>query len=63
MGLNYLKHSSSPHPSFIVPTAGPYTLEDNECIPSMEPRDNYTLIFVFININSINDCLYPVDLY
>lgn len=48
-------------PSFIVPIIGSYTLEDNECIPSIGQWDSYKLIFVFININSINDCLYPVD--
>lgn len=38
-----------------------YKLEDNECISSMEQWDQYKLlVFVFRNIDSVDDHLYPV---
>lgn len=45
-----------------MPTVDFYKLEDNECISSMEQWDQCKrLVFVFINLNLMDDLLYHVD--
>lgn len=62
--LDSLQHSCSIFPvsRFIMPTVDFYKLEDNECIRSMEQWDQCEfLVFVFRNINSMDNLLYHVD--
>lgn len=64
LGLDSIQQSCSIFPvsSFIIPTIGFYKLEDNECISSMEQWDqSKLLVFVFRNIDSMDDHLYHVD--
>lgn len=62
--LDSVQHSCSIFPvsRFIMPTMDFYKLEDNECIRSMEQWDQCELlVFVFRNINSMDNLLYHVD--
>lgn len=63
--LHSIPAQSSQFPWFIIPTIVLcvffYKLEDNECISSMEQWNQYKLlVFVFRNIDPVDDHLYPV---